>query len=143
MSVFAGVEKATVNNGGVYLLAGSYELSINATKLGTTRQGDKFFVAEMTILSSTNPERPAGSKVSWMTMRRFDSFLSNVKGFVCAAMNVPEQEINEEVCNMVVGEDQPLVGQKLQAQAIDTVTKKGAPFTKTQFFAAGSAAIPF
>lgn len=139
MGIFSGIEDATVMQGGVYLLPGKYTLRIEACKIGKSRKGEEFFVAEFTILSSSNAQRPVGSRCSWMVMRRFDSFLANVKGFIAAALSCTEDEVTSQVSEGIVGPEQPLTGSLIEAQAVEIMTKKNLPFTKTQFFSAETA----
>ncbi len=136
MGMFKGIESAVVQEGGVYLEPGEYLLRVAACKEGTSRKGDEFFVAEFEVVESTNDLRPVGSRVSWMTMRRFDSFLSNVKGFVCAVAKEEADTIDEEAADLVVGDSQPLVGEEVRAQATEIETRTGRPFTRVRFFAA-------
>jgi len=140
MGSFKGIESAKVQQGGVYLLQGTYDLLIGSAKVGKSRKGEEFFAVDFEIEQSTHPDRPAGSQVSWMTMRRFDGYLPAVKGFLLAAMDAQEGDVTEEVCDTAVGVDQPLAGQRVKAQVIDIVTRAGKPFTKVQFFASK---IPF
>ena len=140
MSSFSGIEDAKVQQGGVYLLQGTYDLIINSVKVGRSRKGEEFFAVDFEIETSSNPERTPGSTVSWMTMRRFDGYLPAVKGFILAAMDAADGDVTAAVCDAAVSVDQPLAGQRVKAQAVDIITRAGKPFTKIQFFASK---IPF
>lgn len=135
MGLFGKIKDAKSNGGGVFFLPGSYELECRANKTGTTREGRPFFVAEFTILASTNPERPVGTSVSFMVMldKFLETALGNVKGYVAALFDIPEVEVDEAGVEQLVAADNPGAGLKVRATASNTKTKKGGDFTKVEF----------
>ena len=130
MGMFDGIEGASSSKGGVYLLPGNYLLAVQAAKIGSSRNKGDFFVVEFEIVSSDNPERPVGSRVSWMTMKNNDAFLGNVKGFAQAALDMAEDDITAEDIEAMIDDEQPLVGVQVKAQATNIVTRAGKDFTK-------------
>lgn len=136
MGLFAKIKEAKSNSGGVYFLPGTYELECVAVKTGKTREGDRpFFVAEFTILSSSNPERPVGTSVSYMVMldKYLETALGNVKQCVAALFNVAEVDVDEAGVEEAIGPSNPAKGAKVKASATNIKTKKGDDFTKVVF----------
>lgn len=136
MGLFSKIKEAKSNGGGVYFLPGTYTLECNALKTGKTREGDRpFFVAEFTILASSNPDRPVGTSVSFMVMldKFIETALGNVKGCVAALFNIPEEEVDEAGVETAVGDQNPAKGLKVKASATNIKTKKQTDFTKVVF----------
>jgi hypothetical protein len=136
MGLFSKIGSAKSNSGGIYFLPGTYELECVACKTGKTREGDKpFFVAEFTILSSSNPERPAGTSVSYMVMldKYLETALGNVKQCLAALFAIPEEEVDEAGVEAAVGPENPAKGSKVKATASNIKTRAGKDFTKVNF----------
>tara|TARA_Y100000114_G_C11693074_1_gene294556 strand:- start:113 stop:526 length:414 start_codon:yes stop_codon:yes gene_type:complete len=135
MGLFDGIESVEVTQRSEYLQAGSYVLEIQAIKEGTSRKGEDYFLSEFKIIESSNPELPAGAPVTWMYMKRFDSFLKGVKAFIASAANCRVDEVTSEICAAAISDKQPLVGAKVSAFAKDVPTQSGGTFTKVTFSA--------
>ncbi len=135
MGLFGKIKDAKSNGGGIYFLPGTYALECRANKVGKTREGREFFVCEFTILESSNPERPVGTSVSMMVMldKYIETALGNVKGYIAALYDVPEEEVDEAGVELLVSAENPGAGLKVRAVASNTKTKKGTDFTKVQF----------
>jgi hypothetical protein len=135
MGLFGKIKDAKSNGGGIFFLPGTYELECRANKSGKTREDRPYFVAEFTILASTNPERPVGTSVSFMVMmdKYLETALGNVKGYVAALYDVPEDEVDEAGVEALISADNPGAGLKCRATASNTKTKKGGDFTKVEF----------
>lgn len=136
MGLFSKIKDAKSNGGGIYFEPGTYLVECVAVKTGKTREGDRpFFVAEFTILESSNPARPVGTSVSWMVMldKYLETALGNVKQCVAALFNVPENDVDEAGVEAAIGPDNPAKGAKVKAVASTIKTKKGDPFTKVIF----------
>lgn len=136
MGLFSKIGAAKSNSGGIYFLPGTYELECVACKTGETREGNKpFFVAEFTILSSSNPERPVGTSMSFMVMldKYLETALGNVKGCLAALFNVPEAEVDEAGVEAAIGPANPAKGAKVKATASNIKTRAGKDFTKVNF----------
>lgn len=139
-SNFASIDPAS---GGVYLKApGIYVLRVAKVKVDEARAGFPYFLAEFDIVESSHPELLQGTRASWMaTMKNAtykDTFLANVKGFLLAVLQGSQpgfrsEQINDQVIMAVTGEQQPLTGMLVRAQATDISTKAGNPFTKVLF----------
>lgn len=133
MGRFSGIESASSSEGGVYLLPGAYRLKVDAIKTGTSRKKRDFFVAEFSILESNNPERPAGTKASWMVMLDLDTALGNIKDFL---ETLSGGDVDEEGVELAVSAANPFAGLEIKASAANVKTKKGTDFTKVQWEAA-------
>ena len=133
MGLFDGIEKVEVSQRSEYLQPGSYVLEIQAIKEGTSRSGEDYFLSEFKIIESSNDELPAGAPVTWMTMKRFDSFLKGVKAFIAAAAGCTVDEVTQAICDAAVSSDQPMAGARVSAFAKNIKTKKGGDFTKVSF----------
>ncbi len=136
MGLFGGIKEAKFNSGGVYFEPGSYRVKVAKISSGNTREGSRpFFVAEFTILESSNPKRPAGTSVSWMVM--LDKFketaLGNIKGFVSALYGIAQDDVDEAGVEALISAENPGQGKEVLAVASMTKTKKGDDFTKVVF----------
>ncbi len=135
MGLFGKIKEAKSSGGGIFFLPGKYALECRANKTGNTREGRPFFVAEFTILESTNPERPVGTSVSLMVMldKYIETALGNVKGYVAALFDIPEAEVDEAGVESLVSAENPGAGMKVRAVASNTKTKAQKDFTKVEF----------
>lgn len=136
MGLFSGIKNAKSNGGGVYFLPGTYVLECVAVKTGQTREGNKpFFVAEFTILESSNPERPVGTSVSYMVMldKYIETALGNVKQCVAALFGVAEADVDEAGVEEAVGPSNPAKGARVKATASNIKTRAQKDFTKVVF----------
>ena len=133
MGLFDGIEKVEVAQRSEYLQPGSYVLEIQAIKEWSSRKGEDYFLSEFKIIESSNPQLPAGAPVTWMTMKRFDSFLKGVKAFIASAAKCTVDEVTESICAAAISSDQPLAGARVSAFAKNVTTKAGGDFTKVTF----------
>mgnify|MGYP003138721504 CR=1 FL=1 len=137
MGMFAGVSEVAVRKKNRYLEEGNYTVEISAIKSGRSNQTEKpYFVAELDIIESDNPDFREGETVTWMTMlhQYKKCFLEDVKNFVSTVLNVDPDEVTEEVCEFVSGEEQPLVGKRLYVSTrLSTNQKSGKTFTESDF----------
>lgn len=132
MGLFGGIDKAKSSSGGVYLLRGVYALECRVNKTGKSREGRPFFVAEFTILESSNPERPVGTSASFMVMldKNIETALGNIKGYAAALCNVPEDKVDEAGVEALVSAANPGAGMKVRVECTDIKTRKNEDFTK-------------
>jgi hypothetical protein len=123
---------AKSSQGGVYLLPGKYALECRANKSSKTRDGREFFVAEFSILESSNAERPVGTAVSFMVMldKNLETALGNIKGYVAGLFGIPEAEVDEAGVEQLITAENPGQGMKVRAIATNIKTRAGKDFTK-------------
>jgi len=137
---FRGIKGAQVTGGGAYILPGKHLLEVQACKLiESTKQNTDMFVAEFEVVESTNDEMVPGTHRSWVVNFAHKPALGNIKGFLAAAFQCPDSEIDEEVCFGAVavpekGEDHMMAGIKVRCEANTIQTKSGNPFTKCTYF---------
>jgi hypothetical protein len=132
MGRFGNIGSAKSSQGGVYLLPGKYALECKANKTGITRDKREFFVAEFTILESSNPDRPVGTSVSFMVMldKNIETALGNIKGYVAGLFDIPEQEVDEAGVETLVTAANPGAGMKVRCEAANIKTRANKDFTK-------------
>ncbi len=132
MGLFNGVEKARSSLGGVFPEPGVYPvLNVSAIKMVPSRKGDELFCVEMEIVESNVPERPVGTTMSWMANLKHDAALGNIKGFIAALMNTPEDGIGEDDCDkMVDAEKQYGRNRLIRLEATNVKTRAKTDFTK-------------
>ncbi len=139
MGVFAKMKEVSASQGGVYVIPGVYSLEVDCLKVGKSRAGRDFFVAEFFVLESTNPERPVGCKMSWMVTldpSYLETSLGNIKSFLSVLTSSPTHEVDEAAVEMAVSAANPCAGMKIKASAVNTKTKKGGDFTKVTWIPA-------
>ena len=155
MGLFSGIAGAKVGQGGVYFVANKgpghtdetpawepaqYRVQIKKIEVINSRKGDDLFIVEAKVLESDCPERKAGVSASWVVNLKQDAALGNIKGFIAAANGIDpgnEEEVNEavteEVCELVVGKDQPLAGDEIALTCVMIKTRAGKDFTLHQW----------
>jgi len=137
MGMFAGISEVTVRQQNRYVEPGNYTVEIEAVKSGRTKQAEKpYFVVELGVVESDNPEFNAGDTMCWMTMvREYKKyFLEDVKGFISTTMDCAPEEVTEEVVEFVTGDEQPLVGKRLSLRAYEgNNAKSGKTYTESDF----------
>ena len=143
MSLFKGIEEAKVSEGGSFLTEGIYpELEIVEFKAGQSRKREDFVVVKCKVVQSTGPSAaPVGALVDWMVMLRWDGALGHVKGFLAAACGIDVSEVDEAGTEAAIGEEQPLRGMKISAEARNVVTKSGGTYTKVRWYPHDPAAV--
>jgi hypothetical protein len=100
------------------------KVHVNAMKHGEQ------FIAEFFVLYSTNPNQPAGSKVSWCASSWHPSAAGNVKAFFVSLLGIQPQQVTEAGCTMATSPQQPMQGKLILAEAYNKKTQKtGSDFT--------------
>lgn len=132
---FASIDDVDANGGrNPYLLAGQYLLECDKLKVFTSKDGILYFLAELKILGSNNPERPEGLVISYMTKMKSEMGPINIKRLIAALNGIdpasPEAnaEITGDVCKLAVSAEQPLKGFQVYAQATDSTSRDKNPF---------------
>jgi hypothetical protein len=130
------VKEAQYFERGNYVKPGTYQVEVMKVKEGTMRapKNTGFFVAEMKVMESSDTKaHPIGSTMTWMSTADKDAFLGNVKHFVGAAAQIPQDDVSLDDLKMSVSEANPLGGVILQVDAITIKTKAEKDFTKCRF----------
>jgi len=130
------VEEAQYFERGNYVKPGRYLVEVLKVKEGTSRppKNTGFFVVEMKVLESSDlKEHPLKSTMAWMTTMDKDAAVGNIKHFVSAAGNIPQDDVSLDDCKLACSEQNPFAGVCLQVEAIGIKTKAQKDFTKVKF----------
>lgn len=134
MGMFGGIESAVTSEKLPHLNVGLYTLEIDGVKQIKSRKGKSYFVTEFRIIEASGPgANTQGSTASWMVDMGNDLALGNVRGFLAAAMDVPDKTITEPVADDAVSTKQPLKGFLVKAEASVIKTKEGKDFTLVRY----------
>lgn len=125
--MFAGEEfdRAKESTRHPFVLPGSYpELEVIACKaIKGAADGIERFIVEFEVMRSNVAERPNGSRMSWI-VKKNESFMSNIRGFVAIATGQPFETINRDICRAAVMDSQPLKGTRIACVASQVNTRK-------------------
>ena len=136
MSLFANkIASAKPSEGGVYLLKGNYLLQIDVNKAKLGRRNQELYIAEVDILESSNPERPAGSHASWVASSEHESAAGDVKSYLAAVAGVPADAVDAAGVDASTSAENPLGGRLVRCEVVEKPTKKGGIFSKHYFHA--------
>lgn len=137
MGIFAGIEEVKAKVQNRWVEPGNYTVEIAKVKQGRKKETDRpFFLAELSIVESDNPDFVDGDIMTWMTMLKEYKkyFLQDISNFISTTMACDPSEVTEEVVEYVAGEEQPLVGKRLTLRAYRQVNpKSGKEFTEHDF----------
>jgi len=124
-----------------YYTPGHYYARILDWKAGNTRPPKNlpFYALETLILASDNHEKhPVGSQATWMQTLDKDMALGNIKKAIRGILQLEEDQVTREVCEMVLA-PQPetgvsvLAGTIIEVVCVNIVTKEGRDFTRPSF----------
>lgn len=89
MGLWAGLNAATVFENGVYFGTGIFDVEIVRCLSKQTQKSGLAFIVECEVLTSTNPEHPAGSKRTWFqSMKNTNVGFGAVAGFLLAVFGL-------------------------------------------------------
>jgi hypothetical protein len=133
MGLFAGIKNAPRRLDSNYEKPGTYWERIDACKDGKSRKGDDFVVLEKTVIrvidDAEGEGHRLGENISHMLMKKYDSFLSNVKTIIANIMDIPGDEVTEALCEEVFCPESIIGGFVVECSNRNIVTKKGTDFT--------------
>ena len=145
MGRFSSLANVRTNQGGLYFLAGDYDVELDEVKLIDTRKGQEAFIISGKVLTSTNPDRAPGCKPSQVMVLKteiLETVMSNIKQFAGAALGIedpddyePEEgktleEFWDETLEAIVSDEQPLKGVKIHLNVSMIKTREGKDFSK-------------
>jgi|9_EtaG_2_1085328.scaffolds.fasta_scaffold58413_2 hypothetical protein len=144
MSAYAGIKEVTPARKQAgetqWLTPGKYTLEIAAVRDGVSNRGmgQPYFAVDFEVLAEIDSEYEIGDTVTWMTKRgKYENyFLQDVQNFICAATKSPASQVDQSVVETCVGEDQPLVGEKLRANVFTVAKDRNGEtkeFTEVEF----------
>lgn len=139
--IFEGMKSAKRRIDGNYVIPSHFIGRIVRVKQGRTRKEEGFFAVEMQVVHDFEPERAErgiyghsiGEEVTHLMMAKHDSFLGNVKGFIGAVLDLPDDAIGENEAVKVTSDDQPLSGLLVEVAARNTRTRAGRDFTVVNY----------
>ena len=140
MGLFSGVGSAKANFGANYEREGHYYMFIRAIKKDKNRNNVEFVAVEKVCLKVINVEGVAephrvGEQLSHLLMSDKDPFLGNIKAMVSSVMGCNPDEVDEDACDVIVGDSQPMSCRVVEMQNKMIMTKPkpgmqvGTPFT--------------
>jgi len=139
MSFAKLVSRADARRQSSYFTPGSYVVRVDDFKEGTNRKGRDYVVLETTVLDSSDlNEAPAGCQRSWLLMCDVDSTARNVRGMLCAVLNIGNDELTLEMITKALEPDadtqvSSLAGLKAFVHARNVTTQKGGVYTLLNF----------
>lgn len=137
-SPFRGISDTQQTRDSEYFRAGRYLAHVNAFKTGQNRKNVPNVAIETTIVAVLDDTKAAkdpqgvhgvGDKASWVQSFSSDNTMPNLKAAVMAMTGVDAEAVNEEFCQELTSEDQPLQGIYVIFDNDMVMTKKGEPFT--------------
>lgn len=134
MGYFKGIEDAKTSEGGLYVVPGNYKVNILEAKVIESRKKIPFFCVETEVLETTNPERPIGTKMSWLVNLTQDSAQGNIKSFIAGVTGCSTDEVTEVLVEELL-ESGELANTPAKINAFNVVTKAGKDFTRVQWVA--------
>ncbi len=143
MSVAAAAASAEPQNQASYISPGDYLLQATGHK-ENTNDGRMAFIAEHDVLSAKPVKDPHPddkpmvavglSGTLYVDCKKFKGSLAwQVKAYIAALTQTPEDEIDEEGITGLLTTDQPCVGMLVRCKAWTHVTKNEVRITKTAF----------
>ena len=142
MGIFSGIAAAPAPSGsGNYFAEGKYLVEVRRFAAGTSAKGDgDFVVAEVVVLEQIVPyedSNSVGESISWIAMKKHAPFLSNVKGFLAAALECGVGDVSEDMADKATaGDGTALAGVRMVAEVHTIKTKRNNDFTKVSWFSA-------
>lgn len=140
-------------------MPGNYVVEIQRCKTGKTRKDVPFFVAECMVLECDElakaNDRNVGNEMSYMITMDKDPALGNVADFMRMGLwikaleqdalnqlptshgdkprNAGEIDIDNDLAEMICGEENPLAGLRMGLHAFNKMTLAGRDFTRTKW----------
>ncbi|MCP4217196.1 MAG: hypothetical protein GY765_21305 [bacterium] len=129
---FTAIGNATAIQKTPWIQPGIYPLLyVTELKMIQNRKGVPMFIAEVDIIQSEVADRPQGSKMSWVVNLQNDAGPGDVKGFLAALWDLPQEEITAESAQAALAENQPCAGRliRLEASSVEmkTFDENGKP----------------
>ena len=133
-SPFDRIGDSNPNDGGVYPEPGVYPmLYVDVLKMIKSRKGEDVFIAEFGVINSDVPDRPVGSRMSWVANFKHDAAPGNVRSLLSAIMGVSINDVDSQGSQFAVSDKNPCHGRLVRLSATQITTKAGNPFTLCKF----------
>lgn len=145
--LFSGISNAKAGNLSNWVRCGHYLWRIDKVKVSSGHDQSGYLAIEMTCVWSFDenahtyaangnndlyrPHQP-GEQAVHLLSRKHQSFLGNVKQFVCAVAGLRDEQVDENVLHQIVTQDL-LVGMVVETTAVVQMTRAGKAFTKINY----------
>ena len=135
--VFSGVGQAKAGFNAAYCGVGVYQAQIVRALLKENRSFEQLALVEMRICIVLDDGQGQGHRVSddvtWCIKRKNDYFLSEIRAFVAGSIGAPFDSVDEDTCNRVFSDENPLAGCFVEWKGTNITTKANTLFTKIKF----------
>ena len=141
-SMFKGVREAKANFGANYEREGKYVMFLRRVKMDKNRKNEWFIAMEKVCIQCLDPkDEPKPHKPGESLSHLFrnygngkDFFLPEFKAMIMNVMDVSETEIDEDACDVICSEEQPLAYLFLEMDNMTITTReKQIPITKVRY----------
>ena len=133
MGLYDNIGTAQVSGSGQYFKPGQYRVQVQEVKEITSRKGVNFFIVEVTVLRTTNPDYQAGATIGWPVNMSQDYALGNIKEFAQALASDMQAKVTGKDIEAMLGEDQPAAGMELDVDAIERISRQGNTWTQARW----------
>lgn len=132
MGVFSKINKMTsedIVTRRPYFKSGNYRVRLLEVITRDSRVGDSFLIAEAEVVESDNPDTKVGGIYAWVQKVNNDAGPAACMAFFGAANGIevgtPEfDEIDEDLCEFMVSDEQPLAGIEIGLSCYEKLTKE-------------------
>ena len=135
--VFSGVGQARPPMQANYCGVGTYLAQINKAFIRPNRKRELGAIVEMKICHVLDDGQGrghrVGDEVSWYMKVSSEYFLGEARMFVANSIGADFNEIDEDTCNRVFSDENPLGGCFVEWKGTEVATKAGGVFTKIKF----------
>ena len=135
--VFSGVGQATPPHSATYCGVGMYQCQIVKAFIKTTQKREQVALVEMRVCKVLDDGQGRGHRigddVTWCIKISNLYFLPDVRSFVAGSIGAEFDAVDEDTCNRVFSDENPLSGCFVEWKGIEKLTQAGGTFTKIQF----------
>jgi len=128
MGIFNGIGGVKSSQDSNYIRPCEGVFQINSVKHVVSQTNKSLVIIELTAVHVDGGHKP-GEEVSHILNTAHMSWMANFKNFLTAALDCSDEEVTEEVCEQILGNN-ALAGEYVKLVARDVETKSGNPFTK-------------
>jgi hypothetical protein len=137
MGLFGKIKEAKPSMDANYDRDGSYISKIIQVKVGESRKKETFVAIEKMVIKvyddGEGKGHKAGELATHMMMTKHDSFEGNFKSFVMNTTGCAKSEIDENACEKIVSERQPMAGMIIRHINKTIQTRAGHDFTVVSY----------
>ena len=139
--MFRGVKDAKSNFGANYEREGHYIMFVRRVKVDQNRSKEWFVAVEKVCIECIDPgDEPKPHRPGEQCSQLFcnygkgkDNFLPNLKAMIMNVFEEPEEEIDEDDCEALCSDQQPMACMFIEMQNKQVTTREGNPFTRIKY----------